>query len=183
MKRKKSTSPKPKIMPSGHVAIQIDNPLYNAAHSGEAWNPKIITAAFNIHESSISRMAHKKLLTADQVAAASRFRMLWEQLGGSGAGSMDYTKEPVDGGGAREPISDRQIDAGRQLKKCRELLGIIDYDIMSKIAGQGLDIRDIAKSQRDQKTVADRLKGGLDVLAEHFGYKTALRSVKRTTTA
>ena len=178
MKRKKSTPPKPEIMPSGHVAIQIDNPLYNAAHSGEAWNPKVITAAFNMHESSISRMAHKRILSADQVAAAGRFRMLWERLGGAGAGSMDYTKEPVDGGGSREPISDGQIDAGRKLKEIRDLLGIVDYDIVSKIAGQGLDINDIASTHRQRLTVADRLKSALDILSAHFGYKTALKRAR-----
>ncbi|WP_206615942.1 hypothetical protein [Rhizobium sp. WSM1325] len=47
-----------------------------------------------------------------QLAAATRFRSLYEAMGGAGTGSFDYSREPVDGGGSREPLTEQQIRAG-----------------------------------------------------------------------
>lgn len=178
---KRKTKQKPKaptlsIMPHAQIGIaEVDNPLYSRAHAGEKWNPQKVAVFVNIAESSISRMASRGLLEQDQVMAATKFRSLWEALGGAGTGAFDYSREPVDGGGSREPISDRQIDAGRKLAECRNLLGVIGYDVMSRVAGQGYEIRDFATTQRQQKTYMDYFKDGLDVLSAHWGYKSRTR--------
>jgi hypothetical protein len=158
--------------------ITVENPLYSRAHRGASGNPEKIEAAVNVRESPIGLMAVRGHIEKHQLEAAIKFRRLWETLGGAGAGSFDYSKDIVDGGGPREPISERQIDAGLQLKKCRVLLGIRPYEVVSKIAGQGISLHEIGKTHRERTTYADYLKDGLDVLAEHWGYKTAQNTRK-----
>ena len=43
---------------------------------------------------------------------------------------------------------------------------------MIKVVGQGMEIKDLAESQRDRKTLGDYIKDGLDELAVHWGYRT-----------
>jgi len=151
--------------------VEIENPHYSKVHAGASGNPKTITAAMNLRESPIAMMAAKGHLEAHQVEAAIKFRRLWESLGGAGAGSFDYSREPVDGGGAREPISDRQIDAGFKLQECRELLGRRHYDVVSRVAGEGCTIAELGVSKRARHTLADYLKDALEDLAVHWGFQ------------
>ena len=81
--------------------VDVDNPLYAPIHAGAAGNPRKISVAINLRESPVAMMAARGTIDQSQLAAANHFRKLWEALGGSGAGAMDYTREPVDGGGAR----------------------------------------------------------------------------------
>jgi len=151
--------------------VEIENPHYSKIHAGASGNPKTVTAAMNLRESPIAMMAAKGHLEPHQVEAAIKFRRLWEALGGAGARSFDYSREPVDGGGAREPISDRQIDAGTQLKDCRDILGRRHYEVVSKVAGEGRTIAEIGTSKRARHTLADYLKDALEDLAVHWGFQ------------
>lgn len=150
--------------------VYVDNPYYSRAHDSDQSNPMKIKAQINIRESAITTLAARKLIDESQRAAADRFRGLWEAMGGAGAGSFDYSREPVDGGGAREPLTERQIRAGMELKRAQAILGVRAYDIMSKVAGQGFAIQDLAKTQRERTTLTDYLKDGLDELARAWGY-------------
>ncbi|NEJ10329.1 hypothetical protein GR238_33720 [Rhizobium leguminosarum] len=157
--------------------VTIDNPFYSKAHQGVGANPVKIQVQMNIRESAIVTLAARKQINEAQLAAATRFRALYEAMGGAGAGSFDYSREPVDGGGLREPLSEQQIRAGQELKRCREILGFKAYDIMSKVAGQGYAIDELAKSHRERTTLADYLKDGLDEMARNWGYEN--RGVRR----
>jgi hypothetical protein len=157
----------------------VDNPYYSKVHDGETANPVKIKAKINIRESAIATLAARKHINDAQLAAANRFRALWEAMGGAGAGSFDYSREHVDGGGPREPLSERQISAGLELKHAREALGNRAYDIMSKVAGQGYAIQELAKSHRERTTLTDYLKDGLDELARSWGYEN--RGTRRKT--
>ncbi len=158
-------------------AVYVDNPYYSSAHDGEGANPVKIKAVVNIRESAITTLAARKHIDASQKAAADRFRSLWEALGGAGAGSFDYSREQVDGGGAREALTERQIEAGMELKRAKAVLGNKAYDIMSKVAGQGYAIQELATTHRERTTLTDYLKDGLDELARNWGY--ANRGIKR----
>lgn len=160
------------------VKDDIPNPLYNPRYEGYAGNPKHITAAMNVRESAIVTLRHRGHITEAQELAANRFRSLWEALGGSGAGSFDYSREPVDGGGSRDPLTERQVNAGIELARCQSILGVRAYAIMSKVAGEGYAIGDLAASQRERKTASDYLKDGLDELAVHWGYQKAVDARK-----
>jgi hypothetical protein len=157
--------------------VEIDNPHFSAVHAGSPGNPKTITAAMNLRESPVALMAAKGHLEMHHVQAANKFRKLWERLGGSGAGSFDYSREPVDGGGAREPITDTQIEAGLILKLCQTVIGTRAFRIVEAVCGEGRSIADISPSKREKTTNADYLRNALDDLASHWGYKTAPRKV------
>lgn len=151
--------------------IEIENPHYSKAHAGASGNPKTTTAAMNLRESPIAMMAAKGHLEPHQLQAANQFRRAWEALGGAGAGSFDYSREPVDGGGAREPITERQIDAGFMLKDCQKVLGPRHYDVVCKVAGEGRTVTELGASRRERDTLADYLRHALDDLAVHWGYQ------------
>ncbi len=152
--------------------IDIENPHYSRAHAGASGNPKSVCAAVNLRESPIAMMAAKGHLEAHQVAAAVKFRKLWEALGGAGAGSFDYSREHVDGGGAREPITDRQIDAGKKLKECQGHIGVRAFGVVERVAGEGVPIAKLGGSHRERTTLADYLRHALDDLADLWGMKT-----------
>jgi hypothetical protein len=152
------------------VLSEVENPLYNPAHDGENWNPKKITGIKNMKESALVTLEQRGALDPAQVKAGERFRTVWESLGGAGAGSFDYTREPVDGGGPRSALSDRQIQAGIDLADCRRVLGI-GYDIMVKVAGEGRAVTEMTPSKNLQRAYIEMLKQGLTALAIHFGYE------------
>ncbi|MGR9055500.1 hypothetical protein ACU8NH_06230 [Rhizobium leguminosarum] len=153
--------PKPKLHPT-----LIENPYFSRAHPAGATNPRDVVAMMNVRESAITTMAARGVLDAAQVAAATRFRALWEALGGKGAGAIDYGKEHVDGGKARDPITEREVNAGKELARCRALLGARMYGLVSAVAGEGYALTEIFEGKRERLTAADMLRMGLDDLAE-----------------
>ncbi len=164
---------KQKKVPAQPVAM-VENPNWSRAHDGDKANPRYISVPFNHRESAISALAAKGVLDAAQVAAAVRFRGLWEALGGSGAKAMDYSKEPVDGGGTSEPISDKQLRAGADLKRASDALkkvhGLYAYRLVSHIAGEGRSIHELTETRRQRDTMTDNLRAYLDVLSDLWGY-------------
>lgn len=161
--------------------VEVDNPHYSRSHEGASGNPRKTTAALNLRESPIAMMAAKGHLEQHQVEAAIKFRRLWEALGGSGAGSFDYSREPVDGGGPREPITERQIVAGQSLKACQIHIGMRAFKIVEKVAGEGVSIAQLGSTHRERTTLADYLRNSLEDLAELWGMKTRVRNnVSRT---
>lgn len=157
-----------------HV-VTIDDPNYAPAHEGAKANPRKSTAVMNLRESPIAMMAARGHLAEHQVRAAVHFRRLWETLGGAGAGSFDYSREPVDGGGHREPITDSQIDAGLRLKQCQQHIGQRAFAVVEKVAGEGVSVSDLGTNHRERTTLADYLKHALEDLAELWGYKSGGR--------
>jgi len=151
--------------------VYVDNPYYSRSHDGVGANPVKIEAQINIRESAIITLASRKHINEAQLAAANRFRGLWEAMGGAGAGSFDYSREHVDGGSVCEPLTEWQIRAALELKQCRETLGARSYDIMSKVAGEGHAIQELAQSHRERTTLTDYLKDGLEDLARQWGYQ------------
>jgi hypothetical protein len=160
------------------VLHEVDNPLHNPAHDGETWNPKRIVSAVNLKESALVTLEQRNLIDKAQVKAGDKFRSIWEALGGAGAGSFDYSREPVDGGGPRSALSDQQIQAGIDLADCRRVLGI-GYDIMVKVAGEGRAVAEMTQSKNLQRAYIEMLKQGLTALAVHFGYENHGKLRKR----
>ncbi|KSV78987.1 hypothetical protein N182_18500 [Sinorhizobium sp. GL2] len=148
---------------------EIENPLHNPAHDGETWNPKKVFAAVNVKESALIVLKQRKLINEAQERAGERFRRIWEALGASGAGSFDYSREPVDGGGPRSALSDSQIQAGIDLAEARRVLGI-GYDVMVKVAGEGKAISELSPNRTLQRAYTEFLKEGLTALSIHWGF-------------
>lgn len=154
---------------SRHVSLsvkRIEDPEWSRDHDGARANPRFMHATINVKESAITVLEARGLLHPAQVKAADRFRKLWEQTGGAGAGAVDYTREPVDGGGYRDPISDRLVTAAQELDRCRLEIGIRGYRLVAAIAGEGRSIEEVAgSSQRARYSTTDALRGHLEDLA------------------
>lgn len=158
-----------KALPTKQVVkvYKVDNPDFSRDHvESYAGNFRKIDALVNVKESAIGVLTARGYLHPAQVQAADRFRKLWEQAGGAGAGAMDYTREPVDGGGATDPISNALVSAGLELDRCRQMLGMRGYRLVARVAGEGLSIEEIAGDrQRDKYSLTDALRGYLEDLA------------------
>ncbi|RVP07338.1 hypothetical protein CN083_15705 [Sinorhizobium meliloti] len=156
-----SSPSKIKLRPTG-----VPNPYFSRAHPPGPTNPRTIPAVVNVRESAVATMASRGVLDPAQVAAADRFRALFEAMGGKGAGAIDYGRERVDGGKAREPITERQMNAGRELARCRDLLGARLYGLVCAVCGEGYALHEVAgKEKRARLVAADMLRMGLDDLA------------------
>ncbi len=148
---------------------EVDNPYFSADHAESPSNPRRIKAVKNLRESAIETLYARGRLDEAQKKAGDRFRATWEAAGGGGAGAMDYAQLRVDGGGAKDPISERQVDASKMLRDCRVMLGQRNYDLVVKVAGQGLSFADITTVERTRNTMADNLRDALDDLAKMWG--------------
>ncbi|MBZ9894230.1 hypothetical protein LB545_07715 [Mesorhizobium sp. BR1-1-6] len=175
---KAATRQKPKRdFASQHIEIGsaiIENPNWSRDHDGDKTNVRYVSQPINIRESAITTLAAKGVINAGQAAAAVRFRAAWERMGGAGAGALDYSKEPVDGGGVVEPITIRQLEAGRELKDARDALkkahGEYAFRVVCYIAGEGRSIHELTETRRQRDTLTDNLRAYLDVLAVLWEY-------------
>jgi hypothetical protein len=149
----------------------IENPSWTRANSD--LHNRHVQQRVNVAESAIATLHARGHISEHQVRAADKFRALWEAMGGAGAGAVDYTREPVDGGGARDPISVRQMEAGRELARCREILGYRGYTLVSRVCGEGLSLSEIGSIKREKIAAAENLRAHLDDLCAMWGYKTA----------
>ena len=149
-------------------ATDVDNPYFSADHPVSGSNPRRVKVVKNLRESAIETLFARKRLDEAQKRAADRFRATWEACGGS-VGAMDYSQLRVDGGGAKDPISDRQVDASKTLRACRDVLGQRNYDLVVRVAAQGLSFADITTVERARNTMADNLRDSLDDLARMWG--------------
>ncbi len=155
-------------------AVTVENPFYSRAHSGDRTNPRVIPAIINIKESAITMLYSRGRLDDAQLAAASKFRALWEAVC-RGTRAIDYGREPVDGGKRADPISERQMHAADQLRRVRPLLGEQGYWLVSRICGEGYSLGEVVRpgsSKRAKLNAADDLRSCLDTLCELWGIAT-----------
>lgn len=164
---------------------EVPNPLFMADHDEGSGNVRMIHAAINVRESAVETLYARGLLDDGQKRAADRFRAIWEAMGGAGAGAMDYTREPVDGGGAREAITDRLVRAGQEMHMAERALeaahGRYAVKLVGYVAGDGHSIRDLTQTRRQRDTMTDMLRLYLDVLAELWGFSNSATGMRLKT--
>lgn len=175
-KQREDWRPKEPWRPQHIRSVTMDNPYFNGAHAITSTNPKKISVVKNLRESAVETLFARGKLDRAQKEAADRFRGIYESAGGT-IGAMDYGREPVDGGGASDPLSQRQVDAGKMLAQCRNLLGARNFALVCKVCGQGMSLQQVAASKREQLTAADNLRASLDDLAAMWGYAQNRRTV------
>lgn len=160
------------------IFMDVDNPMFSPAHDVSRSNPIKVRAPVNILESPLGLMAARGHLTAAQVRAGSRFRALWEALG-TNVRAMDYSKDPVDGGGQSDPISFRQMEAGLELSKLvsNNVIGKRHFDVLVDIIGLGIAIPALGKTRTERDIITGYLKHGLEDLAVLWGYQTRISPV------
>lgn len=169
--RKKKAAPIT-LAPSHIVETETDNPMFSRDHQESMSNPRRIKASFNMRESYVGWLWQKRLITDAEKKAADRVRHAFEALGGSGAKAIDYSKEPVDGGGAVSDITDRQITAGRTLREVHRMLGPQGHDLVMRMCGEGRWPQDMALDRRKRDYLSMRLRECLEHLAIMWGYQT-----------
>ena len=155
------------------------NPYFAPEHPISRSNVRKTQVAVNLKESALVALFNRKLIDEGQAEAGEQFRRLWETMGGKGAGAMDYSKTPVDGGVAAQTVTERQIDAGRKLADAQTHLGVRGYSLVSKVCGEGFQISELFHDKRSQLSAMDLLRGLLDDLAELWLLKSRTTNVKR----
>ncbi len=89
--------------------------------------------------------------------------------------AIDPGKEAVDGGKPREPLSDRQIDAFKELAIADRLLGQMGSQIIRQLLGQRLTIGQMCghhnlKTGRQQNFLSLRVRECLEDLGKLWGF-------------
>jgi hypothetical protein len=140
-------------------------------------------AAANVRESSIDHMASRGRIDASQKLAGDRFRKLWEMAAVGQNKAMDTSKEPVDGGGIGDPISDDLIRASQELSRVMSELGPVGSKMMIALVGEGQRIEDVAvnwsqtggslSGRRAEGYVSGRMIEALDDLVRFWKLESA----------
>lgn len=123
----------------GHFELgerMVDDPL----EAGQRYRAKV-----NVRESSIDHMHSRGRIDASQKLAGDRFRKLWEMASVGRNQAMDTSKEPVDGGGAGDPISDDLIRASQELSRIMREVGAVGSQLLIALVGEGNRVEDVAK--------------------------------------
>lgn len=154
------------------VSMDVPNPAWRPDLDKVPGFPKDIRATVNCRESPIVWMLAHDQVSTTQAMAASRFRALYEAAGSADLKAMDYMKEPVDGGGFPDILTDRKMAAAKELAEVHELLGIEGYRLVANVCGDCTWIRDLGRSQWARLRLADKLRDCLSVLAIHWGYQS-----------
>ncbi len=152
--------------------MEVDNPDWSHDRDKVPGFPKHVRAAVNMRESPIVWMLAHDQVSTTQAKAASRFRELYEAAGSADLKAMDTTKEPVDGGGFPDILTDRKMQAAKDLKDVHALLGIEGYRLIVNVCGECNWIRDLGHTQWKRLRLADKLRECLNALAIHWGYQT-----------
>jgi hypothetical protein len=118
----------------------VDDPL----EAGQRYQAQV-----NVRESSIDHMHSRGRIDASQKIAGDRFRKLWEMASVGSNKAMDTSKEPVDGGGIGDPISDDLIRASQELSRVMSSLGPIGSQLLVSLVGEGKRVEDVAASWSD----------------------------------
>lgn len=152
--------------------VMVENPYWKSGQAEDRVNPRFTEARINPRESAIYELVKKKVIDYAQAQAADRFRAFFERMGGRGVQAIDYGKEPVDGGGHYDPHDVSQLEAGRELDRCRSLLGVYDFNLVELVAGKRHSLHEICGSRRDREFTSWRLRLALTALAQMWKLQT-----------
>ena len=172
------------VQPSRKAHIQtriVDNPRWDPANPDLYRSEERVDG--NTRESSIATMHARRKIDDKQKVAADRFRALYEATGKVGAQALDYSLEVVDGGPApSDGLTQRKIDAVRELSTIKAFLGRNGYEVIDRVCGEGCTIAEIAAimlkkqpSKRDTLYYGRFFNENLNLLCEFWGY-TAKRA-------
>lgn len=159
-------------MPNNEEFVTATRERLGHANDNFIYNPT--TRATKITDSPIDRMLADGRISAFQFEAAQRYQQDWYNAGMSTLGAMNLEREPVDGGG-ESGISDHKLDAKRRYFSANRALGdhfrgavesICIFEQSVEAAGRKCGLKNAAQARA---VGVDRLRGGLDVLARHYG--------------
>lgn len=151
------------------AAVEIDDPL--ATEPGET-----IVALRSIRNDPLGRLHAHRQIDAAQLRGGRAFQSDWEKAE-RGPRAVDPTREYVDGGTRREPITDAQRMAVLRLNRIERELGADGSVLVHEVLVQGLTMEQVGerrglRTQRWQDYFARRFKECLDRLALIYGFAT-----------
>src|SRR6202049_5406436 len=152
--------------------IEVDDPL--ALEPGE----KIVTLR-SIRNDPLARLHSHRHIDEAQYQGGRAFQDDWEKAE-RGPRAVDPTREYVDGGQAREPITERQRKAVLRLNRAERELGADGSALVHEVLLLGLSMEQVGQrrglgGQRWIDYFARRFRECLDRLALIYGFATERR--------
>jgi hypothetical protein len=154
------------------AATEVDDPL--ALEPGE----KIVTLR-SIRNDPLARLHTHRLIDEAQYQGGRAFQDDWEKAE-RGPQAVDPTREYVDGGRTREPITEGQRKAVLRLNRAERELGAVGAALVHEVLILGMTMEQVGQRRglRGQRWIdyfARRFRECLDRLALIYGFATATR--------
>jgi hypothetical protein len=151
------------------ASVEVDNPL--GLEPGEK-----IVAIRSIRNDPLARLHTHRQIDEAQYRGGRAFQDDWEKAE-RGPQAVDPTREYVDGGQAREPITERQRRAVLRLNRVERELGADGVVLVHEVLVLGLTMEQIRqrrglRGQRWMDYFSKRLRECLDRLAQIYGFAT-----------
>ena len=151
------------------AAVEVDDPL--ALEPGD----KIVTLR-SIRNDPLARLHSHRQIDEAQYQGGRAFQNDWEKAE-RGPRAVDPTREYVDGGQAREPITERQRKAVLRLNRAERELGSEGSTLVHEVLILGMTMEQIGQrrgliAQRWKDYFARRFRECLDRLALIYGFAT-----------
>jgi hypothetical protein len=151
------------------AAVEIDDPL--ALEPGE----KIVTLR-SIRNDPLARLHSHRQIDEAQYQGGRAFQDDWEKAE-HGPQAVDPSREYVDGGQFREPITERQRKAVLRLNRAERELGADGSALVHEVLVLGMTTEQIGqrrglRAQRWRDYFARRFRECLDRLALIYGFAT-----------
>ena len=156
--------------PAGATATAVVDDPYEAGAR--------ITVAVSLRDDPLRRLRARNQIDEAQFQAGRHWQRLCEEVEIGSIRAVDTTREPVDGGSQRQPVTDRQRRAARGLMRAARALGREGDALVRDVLGRRLFIEQAASlrgatTQRSIDYVGRRLRECLETLASEFGYAGA----------
>ena len=151
------------------AAVEVDNPL--ALDPGEK-----IVALRSIRNDPLGRLHSHRQIDEAQFQAGRAFQSDWEKAE-RGPRAVDPTRDYVDGGQGREPITESQREAVLRLNRAERELGADGSALVHDVLVHGLTMEQVGRrrdlsTQRWQDYFSKRFRECLDRLAHLYGFAT-----------
>jgi hypothetical protein len=158
------------------AVVEIDDPL--ALEPGEK-----IVALRSIRNDPLGRLHSHRHIDEAQYRGGRAFQDDWEKAE-RGPRAVDPTREYVDGGTAREPITERQRRAVLRLNRIERELGADGIVLVHEVLVLGMTMAQVGqrrglRGQRWKDYFARRFQECLDRLALIYGFALAKRAPSR----
>jgi hypothetical protein len=159
------------------AAVEVDDPL------GLEPGDKIVTLR-SIRNDPLARLHSHHQIDEAQYRGGRAFQNDWERAE-RGPRAVDPTREYVDGGQAREPITEGQRKAVLRLNRAERDLGADGSALVHEVLILGMTMEQVGQrrglcSQRWKDYFARRFCECLDRLALIYGFSTASAAAVRT---
>jgi hypothetical protein len=162
------------------AAVEVDDPL--ALEPGE----KIVVLR-SIRNDPLARLHSHHQIDEAQYRGGRAFQDDWEKAE-RGPRAIDPTREYVDGGQAREPITERQRRAVLRLNRIERELGADGIVLVHEVLVLGFTMEQVGqrrglRGQRWMDYFAKRMRECLDRLALTYGFAAPPRTPQRSSLA